>query len=229
MLSSCTVLQPSKENYADRTVVLTFDDGPNPHADVTRRLLGVLARHNVKAFHCVIGQYADENPDLMSAYVDAGHILVNHGYEHPFPLFTMPWSLYDDYARCEAVLAGYPNPDGRKYVRPPYGLITGTVSKFAEDHGATIVPITFYFNDAQNGPKDADAILDKYLRNIRRHSGGIVLIHEGRWPLGGGNVDHKRDSPSSGYNRSWVPDLVDKLITTLKAEGYEFSTEIGHQ
>jgi peptidoglycan/xylan/chitin deacetylase (PgdA/CDA1 family) len=226
ILASCTVLQPSKPGLADRTVVLTFDDGPNPHADVTRRLLAVLARHEVKAIHCVIGKYAAENPELMDAYIEAGHTIANHGYDHPLPLLTLPGPLYEDHVRCQEVIESYPNPDGRDYVRPPYGLVTGPLRRYMETHNATLVPLTFFINDAMTGPDHADALLLKFLKAIRKHRGGIVVIHEGRWPFGGRNVDTLRDSPSSGYNRAWIPDLVDRLITTLKGEGYAFSAAV---
>jgi len=60
----------------DRTVALTFDDGP--HEETTSRLLDVLAAHGAQATFFVIGERARQRPALLEQITAAGHELGNH-------------------------------------------------------------------------------------------------------------------------------------------------------
>ena len=59
---------------------LTFDDGPDP--ELTPRILEVLAEHGVQATFNVMGWNALRHPDLVRAFVAAGHELGNHTWTH---------------------------------------------------------------------------------------------------------------------------------------------------
>ncbi|HET9383302.1 MAG TPA: polysaccharide deacetylase family protein, partial [Streptomyces sp.] len=65
----------------DRTLVLTFDDGPDPR--YTPRILDTLAQHRVRAMFFVCGEMAAENPDLLARMADEGHVVGNHTWSHP--------------------------------------------------------------------------------------------------------------------------------------------------
>ncbi|GAB2761504.1 polysaccharide deacetylase family protein [Streptomyces bullii] len=64
-----------------RTMVLTFDDGPDPR--YTPAVLDTLARYDVRAMFFVCGQMADENRDLLVRMADEGHVVGNHTWSHP--------------------------------------------------------------------------------------------------------------------------------------------------
>src|SRR5690606_398406 len=64
----------------DRSVCLTFDDGPNPID--TPRLLAVLRRNEVRAVFFLLGQFARKYPDIVQAIAADGHALGNHGMHH---------------------------------------------------------------------------------------------------------------------------------------------------
>src|SRR5271167_5002949 len=56
-----------------KQIALTYDDGPNdPH---TLHLLDVLARHGVHATFFLIGQHAEDRPDIVNQIAKAGHVI----------------------------------------------------------------------------------------------------------------------------------------------------------
>jgi len=224
--NSCTVYRPIRDFDLPRKVVLTFDDGPNPRADTTKRLLDVLKKHDVIAYHCVVGRYARDYPDLVRRIASQGDILVNHSFGHLSPITGGRSEIRRDYERgTTAILAALKNPSGGvSHIRPAYAVITPTIRKYAESAGQKMLPFTISLDDYNCGPSGRDSVVNRLLTAIRKDNGGIVVLHEGRHHANESQVAHLRDDPSSGYNRSWIPEAVDELITKLKAEGFEFVT-----
>ncbi|MBA8945652.1 polysaccharide deacetylase family protein [Streptomyces calvus] len=64
-----------------RTMVLTFDDGPDPR--YTPHILDTLARYEVRAMFFVCGEMAATHPDLLARMADEGHVVGNHTWSHP--------------------------------------------------------------------------------------------------------------------------------------------------
>ncbi|MFE7135407.1 polysaccharide deacetylase family protein [Streptomyces sp. NPDC057638] len=64
-----------------RTMVLTFDDGPDPH--YTPRILNTLRRYDVRAMFFVCGEMVEQYPDLLREIADGGHVVGNHTWSHP--------------------------------------------------------------------------------------------------------------------------------------------------
>src|SRR5687768_8671114 len=62
-------------------VALTFDDGPNP--TLTPKLLDLLASRNLKATFFVVGQNAEEYPEILKRIVREGHEVASHSWSHP--------------------------------------------------------------------------------------------------------------------------------------------------
>ena len=62
---------PSTEKF----IALSFDDSPTPS---TPKILDILRAHGVKATFFIIGQYAQEYPDLVKRIKAEGHELANH-------------------------------------------------------------------------------------------------------------------------------------------------------
>jgi peptidoglycan/xylan/chitin deacetylase (PgdA/CDA1 family) len=155
-----------------------------------------------------------------------GDILVNHSFAHLSPITAGSSDIRRDYEQgTAAILAALDNPAGRvSHIRPAYAVITPAISKYAESAGQKILPFTISIDDYNCGPSDRDSVVKRLLTAIRKDDGGIVVLHEGRHHANESDIAHLRDDPSSGYNRSWIPDAVDQLITDLKADGFEFVT-----
>ena len=74
-------------NSTDRTVALTFDDGPHP--EYTPQLLQVLDRHEVPVSFFWLGVCVARSPALARAIFERGHWIGLHGYTHrSFPLLS---------------------------------------------------------------------------------------------------------------------------------------------
>ena len=67
-------------NTSERSVYLTFDDGPIP--DVTPWVLDVLDKYRVKATFFMVGDNVRKHTDEYKMVVERGHRIGNHTYNH---------------------------------------------------------------------------------------------------------------------------------------------------
>ncbi|WP_262386807.1 polysaccharide deacetylase family protein [Streptomyces sp. TRM49041] len=72
---------------AGNTMVLTFDDGPDPR--YTPAILRTLRRHDVRAMFFVCGEMVAQHPDLLRQMTEDGHVVGNHSWSHPL-IPTLP-------------------------------------------------------------------------------------------------------------------------------------------
>lgn len=70
-------------SYADKKIIfLTFDDGPT--AEVTPKILEILAQYDVKATFFVLGVNIEKNESLLQDIYNSGHAIGNHTYSHKY-------------------------------------------------------------------------------------------------------------------------------------------------
>lgn len=67
-------------NPTEKSVYLTFDDGPIP--EVTPWVLDVLDRYGVKATFFMVGENAAKHPEVFDMVKARGHRIGNHTYNH---------------------------------------------------------------------------------------------------------------------------------------------------
>ncbi|WP_156915394.1 polysaccharide deacetylase family protein, partial [Rhizobium sullae] len=109
----------------DRSVYLTFDDGPNPFS--TPQILDVLAEHRVPATFFVVGVFAKEQPDLIRRIVAEGHDVANHTMTHPDLTACEPQDIEREINEASrAILSACPEAAVR-HIRAPYGAWTEDV------------------------------------------------------------------------------------------------------
>ena len=83
-----------------RQLALTYDDGPNdPH---TFRLLEVLAKHDVYATFFLIGRYVQQRPEIVREVVEAGHVIGNHTFTHPFLSLKSAAEIRQELSDCHS-------------------------------------------------------------------------------------------------------------------------------
>lgn len=70
------IVQPT-----EKTVYLTFDDGPTKYTD---QILDVLAKHGVHATFYVVGSQVVKYPETVKRIVDEGHAIGLHSYSHDY-------------------------------------------------------------------------------------------------------------------------------------------------
>ncbi|AET68412.1 putative xylanase/chitin deacetylase [Desulfosporosinus orientis DSM 765] len=99
-------------------VALTFDDGPDPA--YTPQLLNILGNHNIPAAFFVVGEKAQENPDLLKAILAQGHEIGVHSLQHRYAWFQAPWTTWRQWDEAVATvehITGKPVV----WIRPPWG------------------------------------------------------------------------------------------------------------
>jgi peptidoglycan-N-acetylglucosamine deacetylase len=187
-----------------KQLALTYDDGPNdPH---TRRLLDVLARHNVHATFFLIGRYAQQRPDIVRELVKAGHIVGNHTFTHPLLIFKSAQELRSQLDNCHRALSDAIGEHSNLF-RPPFGGRRPAVLRIAGQMG--LEPIMWNVTGYDWDATSAEQIEGKVTSQVR--GGNVILLHDG------GHRDF-------GADRSFTVTATDRLISRYKSEGYEFVT-----
>ncbi|GGR52978.1 polysaccharide deacetylase family protein [Streptomyces roseolus] len=85
-----------------RSMVLTFDDGPDPR--YTPAILETLRRHDCRAMFFVCGEMAVENQDLLREMADDGHVVGNHSWSHPLVPRLRPSRIRDELGSTSEVV-----------------------------------------------------------------------------------------------------------------------------
>ncbi|QNP66712.1 polysaccharide deacetylase family protein [Streptomyces genisteinicus] len=101
-----------------RTMVLTFDDGPDPR--YTPAVLETLRAHGVPAMFFVCGEMARYHPDLLREMADGGHLIGNHTWSHPLVPGLAPSAIRRELGRTSDIVEKTVGAAPRWY-RAPYG------------------------------------------------------------------------------------------------------------
>ena len=90
-------------NQSEKTVFLTFDDGPSK--TVTPLILDLLREKHIKATFFVLGTNVEKNPDILKREFSEGHFIANHGYSHKYSeIYQSPETILNDYNLCEQAI-----------------------------------------------------------------------------------------------------------------------------
>ena len=193
-----------------KKVVLSFDDGPDPRW--TPAILDVLKKKKAPAVFFVVGEAANQHPDILKRAFAEGHEIGNHTFTHPqFDQITkteLRWQLNLTQRLIESTL-------GAKTIlfRPPYGIDHQpeyaeevALLPVAQDMGYLIVgqridPDDWSSPDGKNQMPAAD-IVQNVLRQLDK--GNIILLHDG------------------GGERAQTVAALPQIIDALRARGYQF-------
>ncbi|MCL6667533.1 polysaccharide deacetylase family protein [Streptomyces panaciradicis] len=117
---------------AGRTMVLTFDDGPDPR--YTPHILDTLAEHDVRAMFFVCGEQADWNRDLLARMADEGHVVGNHTWSHPLLTRMTRRQIRSELQRTSKVIE---DAYGERplWFRAPYGAWNRSVFQIEAELG----------------------------------------------------------------------------------------------
>lgn len=156
----------------EKTIFLSFDDGPNP--EFTPPVLDLLKAHDATATFFLIGDQLDLHPGVVQRIVAEGHALGNHSWDHPFMSDLPIDRQLDQIARTDAALARF---DGRAKhpFRPPCGVLpTNLLAHFARV-GRTIA---FWSYDSHDYERLPAATLLEQVRACPPRRGDVVLMHD---------------------------------------------------
>jgi peptidoglycan/xylan/chitin deacetylase (PgdA/CDA1 family) len=156
-------------------IALTYDDGPND--GTTQLLLEVLAEAEVRATFFLIGRYVRQQPALVRQIQQAGHTLGNHSDTHPNLIWTSPARTRDEIIRCQQSIEDAAGVSVRLF-RPPFGMRRPDTLRIARELGLT--PVMWNVTCYDWKPTaTATSIIDQTQRQMRPHSGAILLLHDG--------------------------------------------------
>ncbi|WP_330354545.1 glycosyltransferase [Streptomyces chartreusis] len=188
----------------DDSIVLTFDDGPDP--EWTPKVLDALKRNNAHAVFFITGTMASRYPDLVQRMVDEGHEIGLHTFNHPDLSYQSKKRIDWELSQNQLALAGSVGIRSSLF-RPPYSSKSVNmdnnswpVTEYIGNRGyITVVNDT----DSEDWRKPG---VEEIVRNSMPKSGkgAIVLMHD------------------SGGDRHQTVQALDKYIPQLQARGYEF-------
>lgn len=102
-----------------KTLILSFDDGPEP-VDALTRILSVLRSHGIKAEFYLIGKEVKHSPSAAALILKDGHKIQNHSWSHE-PLDTASKRVVEhEISRTQQVIKQATGVSPTT-VRPPYG------------------------------------------------------------------------------------------------------------
>lgn len=162
-----------KKAFLDKTIYLTFDDGPTP--EVTQWTLNTLKQFNAKATFFCIGDNVRKYPEIAIKIHEEGHTIGNHTFNH-----LKGWNINTDqfventHLAQEQILKTIPNYS-KQLFRPPYGKIKNKQAKTLISQGYKIVMWTVISYDWDNSLTKEDC-LDITLKNTT--NGTIIVFHD---------------------------------------------------
>jgi len=183
----------------DHTLMLTFDDGPDPR--FTPQILDLLSREGVPATFFAVGENVVENPDIFRRMVREGHMVGNHTMSH-----IDFWAHDDAYNRQEIigedrVMRAADNYASRLFRIPTGNPENNTLALLqAQQLGYLHVNMDLDTRDWEYSPgtpippPDLDGL------------GHVMLVHDG------------------GGDRTATIQMLKKFIPEAKAQGYRFTT-----
>jgi peptidoglycan-N-acetylglucosamine deacetylase len=201
--SSCNSLR-----RAERTVCLTFDDGPDPAA--TPEILEALRTRGVRATFFVLGKKVEKYPELASSIAYGGHLIGEHGYSHLHPWKSNPVGYWDDLVRVKRTLERVLGPGIWRYYRPTYGKANAATLLFALLFRKVLV---FWNVDPHDyRERQTTEIVRRVLDGVHDAQGAaVVLLHDGRTSAG---------SLSAAATTAAIGPICDQLAR----EGYQMLT-----
>lgn len=99
---------------------------PSRVEDSTRKLLDILAAHDVRGTFFVLGWVAERHPDLVREIVEEGHEIASHGWGHHKVTNLSPSEFRHDVRRSKSLLEELTNQPVYGYRAPSFSLVPGT-------------------------------------------------------------------------------------------------------
>ena len=182
-----------------KVVALTIDDGPSPV--YTPQILRILHRYGVTASFSMIGRNAAAFPGVAREVAAAGHMIVNHTWNH-YNLGYMPAAgVWEEIAQAtDAIHAATGERPGM--FRAPYGVWPPAVFSYCAQAGLT--PLAWSVDPRDWSRPGVGAIVRTIVSGTR--TGSVILEHDG-----GGNR-----SQTVAALKIWLPRLLDA--------GYQLTT-----
>jgi len=193
--------------HAEKTIVLTFDDGPDPV--YTPQILDILQEEKVPGTFFVVGIMAEQHMGLLMNEYNLGHEIGNHTFFHP-DMSKMGVERVNFELNATRKIIESVTGHSTILFRPPYNADAEPTTS------AEILPVMQsrnenYINIGESiDPEDwqpgitADQIFNAVVK--QQHLGNILLLHD------------------AGGNRQATVEALPRIIKYFKSNGYRFAT-----
>lgn len=149
----------------DKSIFLTFDDGPTP--GITEWTLDTLKQYNAKGTFFLVGDNVKKYPELVKQIVNGGHHVGNHTQNHINGWETETRDYLKNTLQCAEILE-------TNLFRPPYGRITRKQAAIMKKRYKIVMW------DVLSGDFDKKISKDKVLKNVLNNTvaGSIIVFHD---------------------------------------------------
>ncbi len=177
------VAMPAAVTPAEKTIYLTFDDGPGPY---TGRLLDVLDKYKVKATFFVTAQDS-RYYDLIGRAFRAGHSIGVHSSSHNYnTIYSSEYAFFEDFFNMEEVIKAQTGEYTRLFRFP--GGSSNTVSRFNPGIMSRLTQAMnnmgyqYYDWNVSSGDAGETTKTSQIIQNIKdgcaQHKASVVLQHD---------------------------------------------------
>lgn len=193
----------------EKTVYLTFDDGPSK--SVTPLILDLLKQENIKATFFVLGARAKANPEVLKREYVEGHYIANHGYSHIYgDIYASPQAVLDEYNKTRDVVREIlgTDYDGHLFRFPggstggKYKTIKVEAKTLLNDNNIAYIDWNSLSSDAA-GAKTKEAIIQNTIDTVGNKNSVVILMHD-------------------AGDKILTYEALPEIIKYLKEQGYSF-------
>ena len=199
----------STSSEVEKTVYLTFDDGPSKN---TEKILDILKKYNAKATFFVIGDnLTEEKISYMKRAIEEGHMIGLHTYSHDYnKIYSSVTDFLSDYDKLRQVLLETLNYSPTIF-RFPGGSYCSYGTCIREELILEMTRRGYTYYDWNVSAEDSVGTVTAYSINnnifpkVYEYSSPIILMH---------------DSASNHLTAELLPDIIEEL----QANDYSFDT-----
>jgi peptidoglycan/xylan/chitin deacetylase (PgdA/CDA1 family) len=180
--------------FANKEVVLSFDDGPVPGK--TEKILTTLSDFGVKATFLMVGSMAQTYPAIAKRVVAEGHSVGSHTFKHPNIRQMSLAQAMAEIHKGEAAVRKATNSDVG-FFRFPYLADSRSLRNAIQTQNLVIMDVQV---DSKDYFKDSpEKVTARTMSALRARGSGIILFHD----------IHQRTA-----------NMLPVLLASLKSEGY---------
>jgi peptidoglycan/xylan/chitin deacetylase (PgdA/CDA1 family)/tetratricopeptide (TPR) repeat protein len=170
--------------FAPKTVALTFDDGPHPK--YTELVLALLRKYGIRASFFEVGislgtvdaagkVTLSKNAEISKKVLEAGHVIANHSYSHPV-LPKLPEAQRTEEIEHTNLLLAQILGHKPELFRPPYGARNQAILQEVVTDG--LKSVMWNIDSLDWADPIPESIAMRVLHALNQTQKGVILFHD---------------------------------------------------
>ncbi|MER6712053.1 bifunctional polysaccharide deacetylase/glycosyltransferase family 2 protein [Streptomyces sp. NPDC006129] len=201
--------QATTVSVPDKTIALTFDDGPDP--TWTPEVLAILEKYDVPATFFLVGSMVSRHPGIVADMVEQGHEVGIHTFTHVDLSYQSDARVRREMEQTQLALAGAAGITTTLF-RAPYSSRTDAIDNYSwpvyKKLGQDGYTSVFVDTDSDDWKRPGVTKIVQWA-TPEKNKGASVLFHD------------------AGGERSQTIAALPKYIEKMRAKGYTFTTVSG--